>query len=198
MGAFLPMVLLAQTEATTTAGKKVFLLEDGTWKYATADSLPIPLVSYAKPVSANDLVKGKDVLYKQYFDHSAWLKEKITNDEAKEYAFTRKNAFVYAMVIPEKVQLSMLQLRSAALDNALAATPDMRIVYEEKCLVNSIPCEKVIMKGTLKESAFTYYCLYYAGKNEVVQVITYCASEDFEQYRKDMDGFLNGFTLITD
>jgi hypothetical protein len=187
----------AQTKATTDDGKRVLLYDNGTWR-PYEDSLEAPLVFYSKPPGAKTSVEGKEVLYRHFFDKSLWQTDITAVDDVKEHAFSLKQAFVFAMIIPEYVMMEMPFLRAAAFDNARTASKDMRIISEEQCIVNGYRADKVIMKGTVDGKAYTYYCLYYAGSRGVVQVITYCSTPLFEQHKQHMEDFLHGFTLIND
>jgi len=190
--------LLGQVRARTEDNKEVILFNNGTWVYGSAVHDSLPLEKYTKPISAVKSVRGKNVLYRHYYDPEKWLPENSAAVDSREYAFTLKDAFVNVLIIPENIKMDITFLKTAAIQNALALIPDIHITSDELCIVNGTKVYKLIMKGTIKDTEKTYYCLYYAGARGVVQVVSHCASADFDRYKTDMEEFLYGFTLIID
>jgi len=196
--AFVSYTLMGQVRAKTEDNKEVILFDNGTWVYGGAGNDSLPVERYSKPITAVKSVKGKNVLYRHYYDPEKWLPENAAAVDSREFAFTLKDAFVNVLIIPENIKMDITFLKTAAIQNALAMIPDIHITSDELCIVNGTKVYKLIMKGTIKDIEKTYYCLYYAGARGVVQVVSHCASAEFDKYKLDMDDFLNGFTLIID
>src|ERR1043166_4250800 len=117
--------LTAQERATTASGRIVLLYPDGTWKYAPP-AVNLPMSGRTRPSTATehiDLARGRAALY---FDPSKW---KVTkSEEAGQMTLSHTNGDGYALVLAERIQVSLGGLRKIALDNAKDAAPDARIV----------------------------------------------------------------------
>ena len=52
------------------------------------------------------------------------------------------------------------------------------------------------MNGTLEGINFTYLGYYFSSPKGTVQLITYTSSNLVNEYRKNLEELLNGFTII--
>jgi hypothetical protein len=191
-----PAVAEEPITATTASGRVVLLYPDGTWKYQ--DETPAPstaaLTRFVKAPAATEklpLNQGKVVLH---FDPLKWKQEKT--EEPGVYGLNHIGGDGYAKIIAERLQIPIDSLRKIALINAKEAAPDARIVKEEKRTVNGNDVLHLQIEGTIEGIPFVYLGYYYSGKEGAVQVITFTGTNLLEEYRKDFEEFLNGFTTV--
>ena len=67
------------------------------------------------------------------------------------------------------------------------------VVKEEYRKVNDNIVLLMQLNGTMKGIKFTYYGYYYSSNEGSVQLVTFTATNLFDQQKKDMEEFLNGF-----
>jgi TRAP-type mannitol/chloroaromatic compound transport system substrate-binding protein len=84
-------------------------------------------------------------------------------------------------------------LLAIALGNAKAAAPDAQITKQETKIVNGREVTAATISGTIEGIHFVYYSYYYSGKGGVVQVVTYTGANLLDEYRPELDQFLDGF-----
>jgi hypothetical protein len=82
-----------------------------------------------------------------------------------------------------------------ALNNALEAAPDAKIVEEQRRRVNGTDVVMLRLEGTTSGIAATFLGYYYGGPAGTVQVICYTGQNLFQEYRPDFEDFLNGFHI---
>lgn len=175
--------------ATTESGKKVVLLPDGTWKYKD----PVPAAGAHtrsdKATEKLEINRGQCIFY---YDPSRW---KMKSGEPAKNMFTHVSGDGYGMVIAERIQTSLTSLRDVALTNAKQVAPDAKIIMEAPRQVNGRELLCMQIAGTIQGIKFLYYGYYYSGKEGTIQIITYTGENLFDEYRKDFEEFLNGFTV---
>ncbi len=182
-------------QATAATGERYLLHPNGTW---TLDAIPLPADggSFSKPASSRDVLKGKNVKYAVWYDKSKWKVEKANSNEDADFQLTHTSGDGYAIIIAEKIAMSMDALRHAAIANAQSASPDAKIVYEDERTINGNPVRCLKIEGTVDGIPITYYNYYYAGKTGSIQLITFTGQNTFEEYRQDFTDFLNGFDIV--
>ena len=82
-----------------------------------------------------------------------------------------------------------------ALENAKKAAPDARIVKEEYRVVNGNKVIYLEMEGTIQGIKFKYLGYYYSDRSGSTQYLTYTGANLVGEYKKDIERFLNGFTV---
>lgn len=196
--AMIPAFVIAQIKAVTEHGEEVILNNDGTWKYASITPsfdtrLDTPVIT--KQDKATFLLKGKNVPYGVWLDPKKWSFKSVDNEESSiEYRLSLKNESVYCMVIPEKIELSLELLETAALTNGKKAAPDVHVVREEIRKVNGNIVMLLELRGTIDKISFVYYGYYYTGPIGTLQVVCYTSASLFEKYKDEMEKLLSGFT----
>jgi hypothetical protein len=193
--AFVASSASADMSATTSEGKKVILHDDGKWEYA--DQTPTKAVAtsdqYVKSPSATqkiELLKGKASLN---YDPAKWQDLKET--EPGRFELNHKDGDAYAVVISERLEISQEALQNLALKNAKEFANDAHVVAQQKRRVNGVELLFMQIAGTTEGIAFAYLGYYYTGKSGSVQVVTFTGQNLLDEYRKDMEGFLNGFQV---
>lgn len=153
--------------------------------------------SVTETVETTDgVVTGSQVPYSIAYDSNKWIATPTVAGEDAEYEFDHVDGDVYAMVIPERIELEYSVLKEIALENAQAVAPDALIVFEEERTVNGVPLHVLKIDGTLYGIAFEYYGYYYGGPAGTIQFITYTSSNLIAQYEADLTELLNGLTII--
>ena len=142
-----------------------------------------------------DMVEGKVVDYSISYDSDEWT---VTPSEAgadSEYEFEYKDGDLYAMVIPEDIELEEQDLKDAALANAQSVAPDATIVYTEHKTVNGVDILVMKIDGTIYGTPFEYYGYYYMGSAGTIQFIAYTTQDLVKTYDSQIEGLLNGLTV---
>lgn len=193
----LAVPLQAQEKATTANGRAVLLYPDGKWKYVTALAEPgksggSSVVERNRPASATekvDLAKGKLALY---YNPKKW--KPVSENEPGRMSLLHNDGDGYGMVIAERLQVGLEALRKIALENALKAAADAEITSERRLKVNGLDVLELQIRGTIQSIPFVYLGYYYSGKEGAIQLLTYTASNLFDEYRGDFQELLDGFT----
>ncbi|HYX81224.1 MAG TPA: hypothetical protein VE714_02450 [Gemmatimonadales bacterium] len=195
--ALLPAALGAQERATTSSGRVVLLYPNGTWKYASPAVTPASAgagaAEHRRPASAVarlEFAHGKAALY---YDPKIW--QQAPSDEPGRLRLRHVDGDGYAVVIAERLEMSMDALRDVALTNARSAAPDARIVSQETRRVNGHDVMVMQIEGTIKTIRFIYLGYYYVGPEGTFQLLTYTAANLFKEYRTPFEQLLDGFTL---
>jgi hypothetical protein len=182
--------------ATTDDGRKVLLYANNTWKFASEPARQTSQGgTFSKPGSAARTVDIHPGATRLSYDPDLWTPESST--DRTKLMFQHNNGDGYAMVIKERLQMTLDALKEIALTNAVQAAPDARIVHEEIRTVNGAKVLCLTIEGTTSGIAFTYFGYYYTGKAGIVQLVTYTGQNLFEEYKPDFENFLNGFEVVS-
>jgi len=191
----------APIPATTDDGRKILVYPDGTWKPADevrpggSPGSNNPSVTNNPPAgNAKVFEKAPQGLFGVWVDEQKWTKTQSDNPAIKT-TFIHKGEDSYAMIIGERVQLSLNVLKKAAMTNAKKVAPDATVIFEERRLVNGRQVLCLEITGTLQQTAFIYYGYYYGGPEGTLQVICYTTPNLFDQYKSDFDEFLSGIQI---
>jgi hypothetical protein len=181
--------------ATTEDGRKVILKNDGTYLIleTTKASSSRSQGSYQKPEKATAVSKPKGDKFLVWYDPTVWREEDPSS--SKKPGFVHKDGDIQAVVIAERVEMSIEALRELAINNARHAAPDAKVTYEDNRWVNgkNMLCMKI--EGTVKGARFVYWSYYYAGKAGVIQHVTFAPANLFPEYESEMTSFLNGLVI---
>lgn len=191
----------AQTKAVTEKGDEVILYSDGTWKYTNDSTIKETEIKtndhpFIKDKKSTFLVKSNKVNVGIWIDPKAWTFSKNSDNEDAEFQFQKKDEDLYALLISEKMEIPVENLKSIAFDNAKSAAPDIKIINEEYRTVNGIKVLMLQMAGTIQGMRFTYYGYYYSSKNGTIQFLAYTGESLFEQYKESIENLLNGLVEI--
>ena len=191
----------SQIQAVTDKGDQVTLYEDGTWKYTNDSSeteekeIPVSNIAYGKNEKSSFEVKSTKVNAGVYINTKDWTYIKNPIADAQEYTFQSRGKDIYAMMITEKVDIPIENLKKLALSNAKDAAPDTKIVTEEYRMVNGKKIFFMQMNGSIEGMKFTYLGYYYSSEGGTIQFISYTTQNLLEEYKNDMFELLNGFTI---
>jgi hypothetical protein len=191
----------AQQKAVTEVGEEVLLYENGTWKYAnqedeasnTAYVNPDP---FFKSDDASFLLKSTKVDIGVWLDPTEWSFQKAADNPEAEYELQLKGEDLYGMIIAEKLEIPIENLKEIALENGREAAPDLQVIQEEYRTVNGQKVLFLQLNGTLQGIKFTYYGYYYSSPSGTVQFITYTSQGLLNSYIEDCEKILNGFVKV--
>lgn len=191
----------AQINAITEAGDAVVLYKDGTWKYLNNSikensEISVNDKEFTKDKQSTFLVKSNKLNIGIWINPKSWSFTKGKDNDAYEFQFQKKGDDLYAMLIAEKVQISIETLKGIAIENAKDVSPDIKVVKEEYRTVNGIQVFMMQMSGSIKGMRFTYYGYYYSNSNGTIQLMTYTGENLFTDYLIDIELFLNGFVEL--
>ncbi|MEP0266192.1 hypothetical protein [Dokdonia sp.] len=193
--------LYAQQKAVTEVGDEVLLYENGTWKYANqkdeiANIVPVNTEPFFKSDDATFLLKSKNVGVGVWLDPTEWSFQKAKDNPEAEYELQLKGEDLYGMIIAERLEIPIENLKEIALENGRAAAPDLEVIQEEYRTVNGQKVLFLQLNGTLQGIKFTYYGYYYSSSEGTVQFITYTSQGLLKSYIEDCEKILNGFVRI--
>lgn len=200
--AFLGCITLsAQQKAVTELGEEVLLYQNGTWKYANvedeiAKDTPVNPDPFVKDEDATFLLKSKVTNVGVWLDPTEWSFQKSKDNPEAEYELQLKGEDLYGMIITEKLEIPIENLKEIALENGRDAAPDLEVIQEEYRTVNDQKVLFLQLNGTLQGIKFTYYGYYYSSPTGTVQFITYTSQGLLKSYIEDCEKILNGFVKL--
>jgi len=189
----------AQQTATTNDGKTVLLHDNGKWEYAKDVDSAVEqanLKSYAKPSTAQTLLKSEKNNFAVWYDNKKWKKTEDLNNEAAEFSFSLLKGDGYAMAITERIEIDIANLKEVALGNARNAAPDITLEKEEMRIVNGKKVKCLQMTGTASGVKFTYLVYYYSDESGTIQLVCFTGKSLLKAYQKDFEELLNGLVTI--
>lgn len=204
--------LFAQERAITESGDTIYVYADGTWSYeldilgtaprGKAASYTVAPKETSKvfdaPADNKTELKGANVDYTIRYHYDTWkrLPAATLNPEA-EFAFSSKdNGSVYAMVIPEGVELGTKGLFNIALQHMeKVSQKPIEVVEQEYRTVNGKKLISAIIYATVNDLDVVYYGYYYSGEDRTIQFLTYTLQSGFERAKPMMEAMLNGLLL---
>jgi hypothetical protein len=211
--------------ATTEDGRKILVYPDGTWKLADQvrpqgspgignnpgighnngpSNSPGPGNNPETgnnsgeqnnpPGNSKVFVKAPQGSFGVWIDKQKWTENPSNNTPIKT-TFVHQGDTSYAMIIGERVTISMEALERAAMSNAKKVAPDVTLLFKEKRVVSGKHVLCMQMTGTIDGTSFMYYGYYYGGPEGTLQVICYTTPEQFDQAKTDFDEFLSGIQI---
>ena len=191
----------AQINAVTESGEEVFLYDNGTWKYAnqTDDAeaeIKLNDKPFTKDKNSTFVVKSKKANIGIWINPKNWSFTKDSSNEHAEFQFQKKGEDLYAMLISEKMEISLESLKNIALQNARSVSNDIKVVSEEYRNVNGIKVLMMQMAGTVQGMKIVYFGYYYSNDSGTIQLLTYTGENLLKNYHNDMETFLNGLAEV--
>src|SRR5262249_39927410 len=115
-----------------------------------------------EPASAKLFVKARKGPFGGGIDGQRGKKDSSPKDPIK-ITFNHKKGEAYAMVISERIGMSLQTLKKAAVANAKKGAPDIKIASEEKRVVKGKELLCLKLTGTYESTPVTFYGYYYGG-----------------------------------
>ncbi|MBK7212313.1 MAG: hypothetical protein IPH88_03230 [Bacteroidales bacterium] len=191
--------LKAQIRGVTEFGESIMLYDDGTWEYISDSietaEIPVNATPYFKSKASTFLYKSEKLNIGLYSDPAKWVLEEKNDADVAEFTFRMKNEDLYAMIINEKLDVSLENMREIALMNGRTVAPDLVLEAQEMRTVNGMQVLMLQMTGTIQGMKFKYYNYYYTSPEGATQFLTYCSENMFPTYKNDMEVLLNGLVV---
>ena len=168
----------------------------GDLRSATAAAAPTTALDpneYRVPETANHSVEFLNGRATITMDSARWKPAK--SDEPGRLNFHHSSGDIQAMVIAERVAIPIDKLKAIAFNNAKEVSKDVKIAEEARRKVNGVEVALMRLEGSVEGVPFTYLGYYYGGDQGAIQVITYTGRNLFQEHRREMEEFLNGFRL---
>jgi hypothetical protein len=197
---FLSLVIFpagAQITAVTEDGKAVLLFSNGTWSYLN-DSVRISYsdqLHYSIPKNSDNLLKGKETDYEIWYNAEKWRLLPDTVYQNAEYSFEYNEGNLVAMVITEKIQISLSKMKETAIENFKRKGTEFKITEEQKLNVNGTQGLLLKIDALVDDIPFSYLNAYFSTYKGTFQLITFTGYNLFDRYRKDMMDLISGFVL---
>lgn len=196
---------VAQEVAITERGDSVVLFSNGTWDYydnyysgtEEVEEIRMNEKEFTKPKSSAKKINGMNNAYEVWYNDKVWKRIPVgdINPDA-DLALQLINGDVYAMVIYEEIEMPFENLAQIALDNALNAAADIKLVDKEYRVVNNDTLICMRMDGTAQGMKIAYYSYYFSNEKGSIQFHTFTGQNLIDKYKNEIDDLLNG--LITD
>lgn len=193
----LSISLQAQIYGTTDEGLRVQLNENGTWKYLerdTSGAIALNPKAFLKPTNAIATKKSTQNSMSINYNPVKWKVLKNKNNEDAEFEFEHVKGNSYAMVINEKIEIPLENLKKISYDNVIENAPDSKIDKAEYRTVNGLKVLHLEMSGTMEGIKFVYYGYYFSNEKGTTQMVCYTAKSLLKEYQADFEDFLNGLT----
>ena len=192
---------IAQIKGITELGEEVILFKNGSWEYASdynqsKESSYENRRKFTKDFKSTFLLKSKKSSSGVWLNPKKWSFSKAKSNPEAEYEFKLKGEDAYGLLITEKIEIPLKNLRNIALENAKSASPDMKIVQQDYRFVNNSRILMMQMEGTIEGISLTYFGYYFSNSNGTNQLITYTSQNLFNNYRRDLENLLNGMVEL--
>jgi len=171
---FLSKSITGQEIVITERGDSIVLYSNGTWDYYdnylnSLDTIPkirFNHIQYIKSKTSTKKIAGKNLAYELWYNEENWKRVPVgeINLEA-DIALKYNKGDVYALVIFEEVGLPCENMSKMAIDYAVNAAPDIKMIDQEYRIVNSDTLIWMRMDGTIKGLKLSYYSYYFSNEN---------------------------------
>ncbi len=194
--------LNAQTKAVTDNGDQVILYQNGTWKYIDDFKNKDSIIQtnptlFTKPDLATFLIKSKINHLGVYINPAIWTFKKAVTNSSSEYELEQKNGSnIQAIIINEKISLSLEGLKNIVIKNAQENFPDYHILKEEFRTVNGLQVLYMESVGTISEIKFRFIGYYYSDATSTMQFLVIVANDPNNEERKEITNLLNGAVIV--
>lgn len=200
LGLVLYFPAYSQISAVTSNGDEVVLYDNGTWKYTSkADStkeISVNSTHFVRDAQSTFEIKGNVIPEVSiYVNPKLWSFKKAEDGQSREYTFRLKEKDAYGMLITERIEVPLENLKKLAIKNAKNAAPDLKVVKQEYRIVNGVKVLFMQMNGTIQGIQFSYYGYYYSFKGGSVQFLTYTAQNLLDEFRPSFESLLNGLVI---
>ncbi|MDH5433973.1 MAG: hypothetical protein OEY19_08500 [Gammaproteobacteria bacterium] len=190
----------AEQKVVTDKGEEVILYSNGTWEYtnqAIENNTEIKTNnrSFKKTKDSTFLIKSSKNNTGYWIDTNKWEYTKTSENSDVEYQFNLRGRDLFGMTIAEEVEMSLETLADIALTNAKNVAPNARVVKKEYRNVNGVKVLYMELTGTIDGINFKYFGYYHTDESGSTQFLAYTAENIAPKYEKEIQDFLNGFTL---
>jgi hypothetical protein len=194
-------LVVGQEIAITERGDSVYLYSNGTWDYYdnylndSDGSIEIEMnkETFSRPKSSNKKINGSNQAYEIWYNDKVWKRIPVgeINPEA-DVALKLIKGDAYAMVIYEELEIESDYLSEIAIENAVGAMPDIKMVDREYRVVNNDTMIWMRMDGTTQGMKISYYSYYLSNQKGSIQFHTFTGQTLIDKYKNSIDDLLNG------
>lgn len=135
-------------------------------------------------------------------DATLWLNPAMWTEYSKEpgaIRFNHVNKHVLGWLLSDKTPgIRTSAIKDMALRNSQRLDPNARISREERRIVNGREVLYLEIVLTQNSVPIRFAGYYHGGVKSNVQTVAYCMAAEFEQYRKEVDEFINGIEIRED
>jgi hypothetical protein len=187
-----------EIKATTEDGRAVILSENGTWKFsaATVKESPARAITggtFSKPAAATLETKSAKGGYSLWTDPAKWTLLVKTINQSAEYSLVHTGGDAYAMLITERIPVTLENFEQIVLQNARNAVPNTTVVFSENREVNGKPVRYLVLEGTIQGIPFVYNYYLHSNSKACTQVAVFTSKQLYTEYQQDFQDLLNGF-----
>lgn len=140
-------------------------------------------------------VEGEFVDYFVEYDEKSWTVEEAGDFDEYEYFFEHKDGDLYAMVIPERLELSLDSMKEAAMTNFSGVSDDATVVLEKMVEVNGEEMLLMQTEATIDGINAVYYGYYYVGDPGSIQFVAYTTRNLLDDYQDEIELLLGGLVV---
>lgn len=158
---------------------------------ASAAPEPPRVVSLPPRASrALELLNGKASIA---FDPTRWTETGATPEGYRQFRHSRGES--YAVIVAERVEIPTERLRDIGLENMKAGGGIIENSKEERRRVNGVDVIMMQLDVNAKGVPLTYVIYYHGGPAGSLQIVTFTARNLIQEYRSELEEFLNGLTV---
>jgi len=201
---FISQPAIGQEIAVTERGDSIVLYSNGSWEYYEnylsedegITDIKINSKQFLKPNSSTKKINGSNQAYEVWYDSKKWKRIPVgeINPDA-DIALQLIKGDAYAMVIYEELGIPVENLSQIALDNAINAASDFKLIDREYRVVENDTLIWMRMDGTIQGIKISYYSYYYSNEDGSIQFHTFTGQKLLEKYKGDLENLLNGLTI---
>ena len=152
---------------------------------------------FTMPIKATKSVSSPDYGYAIHYDDNDWeLSDCSTINEIADVCFISKNQSVYTMTIAEDQQLSLKELKAAAISNMYAGAQKVEILDVQTRSINNTMGLNMRIEAQIDGLDIKYDNHYFSTGWGCLQMITFTLSEDFEANKSLIDDINFGIKIL--
>ncbi len=133
--------------------------------------------------------------YVVWFDSNLWTAPDYNLNAMAELQFATYNDEAWGMVIAERGNFTLDDLKEAVLNNARRVANNVQLVKNEKKIINGKEMLQIQVEAEISGIGFVYYGNLYAAQDYAVQFLSYTSKSLFANYKNQMDELISGIEL---
>lgn len=194
----------AQIKAVTDEGKEVVLFDNGTWKFANdSDAKALETITtnetpFTKDKTSTFLYRSKKVNAGVYVNPKIWKFTDAFKTPVLEYAFINNlNSNLFGIFTSETVEVGILKnLKELLVTTTQSRADYFRLKESEYRTVNGLKVLYLRYLVNAKGLDFEYQTYAYLTDNGYCSITAYSFSKYFDQYKKELDQYINGLVEV--
>ncbi len=135
--------------------------------------------------------------YKLKFSPEEWSVLDVKTNPAAEYQFLHSSRHAHAMVISERLKLSMDKILKLAIKHFHAAGSVPNILYKNKIKISGCEAVEVGLEAVVEGVEFFYHNVYISNSNGALQIMSWCPTELRSDLEDDLKGLSSHLQVVT-